>query len=120
MARGSARTIIPKLCAVLKRENPRYTNYDIREIIEKDCIHIWQKATIRDAFEDEYKDKQKQDAGRIGSEVRYGSGQSAEYGDSGETEQDSARKNLAENSSVGPVEDVSEDFSQMERHRRNN
>jgi hypothetical protein len=48
------------------------------------------------------------------------SGQSAEYGDSGETEQDSARKNLAENSSVGPVEDVSEDFSQMERHRRNN
>jgi hypothetical protein len=43
------------------------------------------------------------------------SGQSAEYGDSGETEQDSARKNLAENSSVVPVEDVSEDFSQMNR-----
>jgi hypothetical protein len=45
----------------------------------------------------------------------FGGVMDSQYGDSGETEQDSARKNLAENSSVGPVEDVSEDFSQMNR-----
>jgi hypothetical protein len=37
----------------LRRENPNYSNYDIREIIMKDCIEIWQKATIRDALPDE-------------------------------------------------------------------
>jgi hypothetical protein len=42
----------------------------------------------------------------MGNDVNYGSGQSAGYGDSGETEQDSARKNLAENGSVVPIEDV--------------
>jgi hypothetical protein len=41
-ARGSARVLIPKLCAALKRENPNYSNYDIREIVTKDCISIWQ------------------------------------------------------------------------------
>ena len=50
-----------------KRENPNYTNYDIREIVEKDCLPIWKKATIRDALPDEYKDPVKQEAGRIGS-----------------------------------------------------
>ena len=40
----------------LRRENPNYSNYDIREIIMKDCIEIWQKATIRDALPDEYKE----------------------------------------------------------------
>jgi hypothetical protein len=29
--------MIPKLCAALERENPNYSNYDIREIITKDC-----------------------------------------------------------------------------------
>ena len=40
----------------LRRENPNYSNYDIREIIMKDCIEIWQNATIRDALPDEYKE----------------------------------------------------------------
>src|SRR5215203_7356258 len=31
----------------LRRENPNYSNYDIREIVMKNCISIWQKATIR-------------------------------------------------------------------------
>jgi hypothetical protein len=39
-----------KVCAALKRENPNYPNYDIREIVAKDCIEIWQKATIMDAL----------------------------------------------------------------------
>jgi hypothetical protein len=43
-----------------KRENPNYSNYDIREIVTKDCIEIWQRATIREALPDEYKDKLKQ------------------------------------------------------------
>jgi hypothetical protein len=47
-------------CAALKKENPGYSNYDIREIIMKDCISIWQKATIREALPDEYKDKKMQ------------------------------------------------------------
>jgi hypothetical protein len=67
-ARGSARVLIPKLCAALKRENPNYSNYDIREIVTKDCIEIWQKATIREALPDEYKDKTKQEQGKKGRE----------------------------------------------------
>src|SRR5918998_1826448 len=65
-ARGSAKAIIPKLCAALKRENPNYSNYDIREIITKDCIEIWQRATIRDALPEEYKDPAKAEASRKG------------------------------------------------------
>jgi hypothetical protein len=30
----------------LKKENPQSSNYDIRKIATKDCIEIWQKATI--------------------------------------------------------------------------
>ena len=73
-------------------------------------------AKIRDAFEDEYKDPAKQAAAEASHKARYGSEQVAEFAEG----EDSARKNLAENSSVGPVEDVSEDFSQMKRQRRNN
>jgi len=36
----------------------------------KDCIEIWQKAKIRDALPDEYKDKQKQEQAKM-SHVRY-------------------------------------------------
>jgi hypothetical protein len=92
----------------------------IREIITKDRLPIWQKSTIIDAMPEEYKQKEKVEYGKEGRQKQLeqaGSGQSAEYGDSGEMGQDSARKNLAENSSVGPVEDVSasEDFSKMNR-----
>ena len=115
-----AKFLIPKLCAALKRENPDYSNYDIREIVEKDCIEIWQKATIRDALPDEYKEKMRQEQARM-SHTRYetGSEQASEFApfdESGNNRQDS---NLANSSSFGPVEDVSdsdsEDFDRMNR-----
>jgi hypothetical protein len=119
-ARGSARVLIPKLCAALKRENPNYSNYDIREIVMKDCISIWQKATLRDALPDEYKDKLKQEQGTKGRESQLeqaGSQQSTEFAsfdESGNISPDSSR---AKSGSVGPVEDVSasEDFEKMNR-----
>ncbi|HJR48207.1 MAG TPA: hypothetical protein VJ799_08655, partial [Nitrososphaeraceae archaeon] len=52
-ARGTAKYWIPRLCGALRRENPNYSNYNIKEIVMKDCIEIWQKATIRDALPDE-------------------------------------------------------------------
>jgi hypothetical protein len=43
------------MCGI-KEGKPRL--YDmISEIVMKDCISIWQKATIREALPDEYKDK---------------------------------------------------------------
>jgi hypothetical protein len=39
-------------CTAIKKENP---DYDIREIVMKGCISILQKATIREAFPDEYR-----------------------------------------------------------------
>ena len=58
---------------------------DIRKIVMKDCMSIWQKATIRDALPDEYKDKQKQEAAQMGNEAKYGSGQATEFDTSGDT-----------------------------------
>ncbi|HYZ65451.1 MAG TPA: hypothetical protein VE574_01865, partial [Nitrososphaeraceae archaeon] len=109
--------LIPKLCAALKRENPNYSNYDIREIVEKDCIQTWQKATIRDALPDEYKEKMRQELGKEGNKARFetGSEQASEFADSGERGNVLRDSNLAEPSSVGPVEDVSEDFDKMNR-----
>ena len=48
----------------------------------KDCIEIWQKATIRDALPEEYKEKTKQEQGTKGREAQLeqsGSGQSTEF-----------------------------------------
>jgi hypothetical protein len=81
-------------------------------MITKDCIEIWQRATIREALPEEYKDKLRQELGREGNEVKYGSGSEPQNLLKVKILQDS---NLAENSSVAPVEDVSEDFSQMNR-----
>jgi hypothetical protein len=123
-ARGSAKAMIPKLCAALKRENPHYSNYDIREIVTKDCISIWQKTTIVDALPDEYKDKVKAEASRKGRQMQLvqeqASGLITEREDGeGEGGDDSSLnvsvKSRTENSSFGPVEDVSEDFSKMNR-----
>src|SRR5918993_2757240 len=109
-ARGSAKVMIPRMCAALKRENPNYSNYDIREIVTKDCIEIWQKATIGDALPEEYKEKAKQAAAEA-SHVRYETGteQASEFADSDKRSNTLQDSNLAENSSAGPVEDVSED-----------
>src|SRR5918995_1398331 len=123
-ARGSAKVMIPKLCAALKKENPHYSNYDIREIVSKDCISIWQKTTIVDALPDEYKDKAKAEASRKGRQMQLlqeqTSGLITEREDAeGEGIDDNginvSVKSRTENGSVGPVEDVSEDFSKMNR-----
>jgi hypothetical protein len=64
--RETAKTWIPKLCDALEKE--KLSNEDIRDRVEKDCIDIWSKATIRDSIADKYKNKQKQEAGKIGRE----------------------------------------------------
>jgi hypothetical protein len=67
-AKGSARYWIPKLCNALRNEDSKMSNEDIRDRIEKDCIETWQKATIRDALPEEYKDKLKVEQGKKGRE----------------------------------------------------
>ena len=114
-ARGTAKYWIPRLCGALRSENPNYSNYNIKEIVMKDCIEIWQKATIRDALPDEYKDKLRQELGREGNKVRYGSEQATEFADSGESCGNQRDSNLAKSSSFDPIEDVSEDFDRMNR-----
>jgi hypothetical protein len=42
------------------------SNDDIRESVMQDCLPIWQKSTIRDALPDEYKQKEKAQAGKKG------------------------------------------------------
>jgi hypothetical protein len=66
---------------------------------------------------EEYKDKVRQEAGRAGNEAKYGSGsqQSTEFAPSDENGDILRDPNLAKSDSVGPVEDVSEDFSKMNR-----
>jgi hypothetical protein len=92
----------------LRRENPNYSNYDIREIVTKDCIETWQKATIWDALPEEYKDKQKAEAAEEANKARYGSAQTTEF-DNTENRAFMRDSNLAESGSVGPIEDVSKD-----------
>ena len=93
---------------------------NLREIIMKDCIEIWQKTTIVDALPDEYKDKAKAEASRKGRQMQLlqeqTSGLITEREDAeGEGIDDNginvSVKSRTENGSVGPVEDVSEDFS---------
>lgn len=87
----------------LKKENPNSSNYDIREIVMKDCISIWQKATIRDALPDEYKEKQKQEAAEESHRAKYGSAQTTEF-DNTENRTFLQDSNLAESGSFSPVE----------------
>ena len=49
-----------------KAPSNNISRYDTREIVMKDCIEIWQKATIRDALPDEYKEKLRQELGKGG------------------------------------------------------
>ena len=83
----------------------------------KDCIEIWQKATIRDALLDESKEKLRQELGKEGNKARYGSGsdQATEFAPFDEKSNIQRGLNLANSSSVDPVEDVSEDFDKMNR-----
>jgi hypothetical protein len=110
MAKGSAEYWIPRLCAALRRENPNYTNYDIREIVMKDCLEIWQKGTIVNSLPDEYKDKAKAQASRLGrqKQLEQAGGLVTEGGDV-------STESWTGSGSSGPVEDVSEDFDSMNR-----
>jgi ribosomal protein L20 len=40
MARDTSKIWISRLRAALRRENPNYSNYDIREIVKKNCIDM--------------------------------------------------------------------------------
>ena len=101
----SAKTWIPKLCNALKEEDKNLSNEDIRDRVEKDCVEIWSKGTIRIHIPDEFKDPQKQEAGRKGREKQLE--QPIPVG--------GAQENWAENSSFGPTEHDSEDFNKMNR-----
>jgi hypothetical protein len=61
-----AKEWIPKLCEALKRENPEMSKEDIRETVANDCRDFWSRATISKFIPDEYKDPQKQEAGKKG------------------------------------------------------
>ncbi len=65
-ATETARTWIPKLCKALKEAEKNLTNEGIRDRVEEDCAWIWSRNTIRNCIPDEYKDKQKQEAGKKG------------------------------------------------------
>src|SRR5918994_811956 len=102
--RGGAKLLIPKMCAALKKENPNYSNYDIREIVTKDCIETWQKATVREALPDEYKDKKMQELARESHRNREGSGQTTEF-DNTENRTFMHDLNPVQSGPVGPMED---------------
>jgi|SRR5215207_5548019 len=76
----------------LRRENPNNLNYDIREIVMKNCISIWQKATIRDALPDEYKEKQRQEAAEESHKAKYGSAQTTEFDNTENSKLSDSRK----------------------------
>jgi hypothetical protein len=57
-----------KALSSIKEENSEMSNEDIRDRVEKDCAYIWSKSTIRTYIPDEFKDLQKQEAGRKGRE----------------------------------------------------
>jgi hypothetical protein len=117
VARGSAKELIPKLCAALKRENPNYSNYDIREIVMKDCIEIWQKGTIKNALPDEYKEKVRQEQGKLGrqEQLTQGGGQVSEFADSSENGNNQPTSTWAKSGSSGQKGANSEDFDKMNR-----
>jgi hypothetical protein len=65
-ARGSAKYWIPKLCQALREENSELSDEDIRERVTQDCISVWQRATINNALPQEYKNKERSQAGKKG------------------------------------------------------
>jgi hypothetical protein len=97
---STARAWIPKLCQALREEDKNLSNEDIRDRVEKDCAYIWSKSTIRTYIPDEFKDPQKQEAGRKGREKQLEKPISA----------GGARETGAENSSVPSKVQESESF----------
>ena len=100
---STAKTFIPKLCEQLKRENPEMPNEDVRDTVTNDCAGVWSKATIRKFMPDEYKDPQKQEAGKkVEKKQRL-------------EEPIPAGMNPAESSSVSQTEQESTSFENMDR-----
>ena len=101
----AARTWIPKLRYALKDEDKNLSKEDIKDRVEKDCVEIWSKSTIRTYIPDEFKDVQKQEAGRKGREKQL--------------EQPipvwAARETGAENSSFPPIEEESKNLEDINR-----
>lgn len=64
----SAKTYIPKCVDALKVEQPERTKDEIKDIILKEFLQYWTRKTIMDALGDEYKDKEKQEAGKQSQE----------------------------------------------------
>ena len=96
-ATEAAERLIPKLCEQLHKENPELSKEDVRETVTNDCKDFWLRATIIKFMPDEYKDPQKQEAGRKRQEKRL-------------EEPIPARPVPAENSSVSSTEQESESF----------
>ena len=63
-AKGSAKIWIPQLCQALREENSNLSNEDIRDRVMKDCISIWQRGTINDAFPQELKNPERVESGK--------------------------------------------------------
>jgi hypothetical protein len=72
------------------------------------------KATIRDALPEEYKDKRMQEYAKKSHKNTESSGQTTEF-DNTENRTFMHDSNPAQSGSVGPIEDVSEDFFQDEQ-----
>ena len=83
------------------------SNEDIRDRIEKDCIETWQKATIRDALPEEYKDKLKVEQGKKGREKQLVAPTIGKYVGKTENQPDESR---AKDHSIEQKETDSESF----------
>lgn len=59
-----AREYIPRLCYALKEEDSNLSNEDIKERIKKDLVDVWSLRTVYENIPEEFKDEQKQEAGK--------------------------------------------------------
>lgn len=66
----TANDSINKLYQLLKEEDKNLSKDDMYDRIMKDCLEIWQKRTILENMPDELKDRERQEAGRKGSEKK--------------------------------------------------
>ena len=117
-----ARTWIPRLCQALKEENSEMSNEDIRDRVEKDCAYIWSKSTIRTYIPDEFKDLQKQEAGRKGRETQLEEPIPAGARETGAENSSVPSKVLESESFDRPRQDIGdgkETYEKLQRHSKN-
>lgn len=110
--KNEAKTEIPKFCNALRNEDPKMLPSEIRKKVERDMLEFWALGTIRNNLPDQYKEKVKQDAAKIGIEARKEKKQIVVM-------QDSAHTVLAEDSPAEPKEQDSRTFTpQPERAKK--